>query len=404
MNNSLNKTEVNGIRNNILGGSLLVINVLIVFFNVMVIFAISRFRHKNAVDIFVLSLAMCDLSKGIIPVPLSVYVYLTDKWHFVEGFMCDFYGYIAFAINSGSMLILTLMALERFIAVVKPFAHKKWVTINRVKIAVSLSILFTCIQSALPLVGVGKMLPFYKGAYCHFDYSKDTRGATIYSLFIIVYGLGMILIVFISYAFVFYKIQNLIRRHRKMSHNYSKQGETINLKTEKMFSYLTVILMILFWFSWLPFLSVVLINQIGSKKLPEKLDLFAIRVAVVNSILNPIAYASICKPYRRGIVYTFKLLFSVIGVKNTDSDIWDPWKRRSTVNRRRRTLLDKNEQETDKINDSELSLQNASTSEFENGRFRLPSTLETYDDFRKKRLSVLREDSAANNVDELLIT
>ena len=173
---------------------------------------------------------------------------------FLDSFWCNFYGYIAFAINSGSMLILTLMAFERFVAVVKPFAHRKWVTINRVKIAVSFAIVFTSIQSALPLIGVGRMLPYYKGAYCHFDYSKYTRGTTFYSLFIVTYGLGMILIVFVSYAFVFYKIQNLIRRHRRMSHNYSKEGEQINLKTEKMFSYLTVVLMLLFWFSWLPFL------------------------------------------------------------------------------------------------------------------------------------------------------
>jgi len=67
-----------------LGGSLLVINICIVIFNVYMIAVILRFRTKNAVDIFVLALATTDLIKGLVPVPMSVYIYLTE-WSLVEG-------------------------------------------------------------------------------------------------------------------------------------------------------------------------------------------------------------------------------------------------------------------------------------------------------------------------------
>lgn len=67
-----------------LGASLLFINFCIIVFNSLMIAVIIRFRTKNAIDIFVLALATTDLIKGLIPVPMSVYIYLTE-WYLKEG-------------------------------------------------------------------------------------------------------------------------------------------------------------------------------------------------------------------------------------------------------------------------------------------------------------------------------
>lgn len=73
-----------GVKDLSLGWSLLFINFCVIVFNVLTIAVIVRFRTKNAIDIFVLALATTDLIKGLIPVPMSVYIYLTD-WYLVEG-------------------------------------------------------------------------------------------------------------------------------------------------------------------------------------------------------------------------------------------------------------------------------------------------------------------------------
>ena len=75
-----------GVKDLPLGASLLFINFCIIVFNVLTIAVIVRFRTKNAIDIFVLALATTDLIKGLIPVPMSVYIYLTD-WHLEEGML-----------------------------------------------------------------------------------------------------------------------------------------------------------------------------------------------------------------------------------------------------------------------------------------------------------------------------
>ena len=75
-------------RNYALGGSLLAIDVCIIAFNILTIMVIARFRTKNATDIFVLALALHDLVKGLVPVPITVYVYFS-AWSIPSGkFVC----------------------------------------------------------------------------------------------------------------------------------------------------------------------------------------------------------------------------------------------------------------------------------------------------------------------------
>ena len=67
---------------------------------------------------------------------------------------------------------------------------------------------------------------------------------------------------------------------------------------------------------------VVLAKQVQAELPFQKLDLFAIRIAVINSMLNPMACAALCKPYRRGILYYFRKMFSYIGFSQPDSDVF----------------------------------------------------------------------------------
>ena len=85
LNKSVDEDDTRvGIYDKKLGFSLLGINICIVILNSLAVLAIMRFRSKNAIDIFILTLALMDLTKGIIPVPMSVAVYLSD-WNFLTG-------------------------------------------------------------------------------------------------------------------------------------------------------------------------------------------------------------------------------------------------------------------------------------------------------------------------------
>ena len=76
---NMTNSEEDG-QDRVLGYSLLVIDLLIIILNVLAVLVIIRFRTKSAIDIFILALALMDLVKGFIPVPISICIYLT-KWH-----------------------------------------------------------------------------------------------------------------------------------------------------------------------------------------------------------------------------------------------------------------------------------------------------------------------------------
>lgn len=275
-------TKVNdGIRDPVLGGTLLTIDVFIAILNSLAVTVIMRFRTKNCIDILVLGLAMTDLTKGLIPVPMSVATYLTD-WHMQpETAACDFFGWIAFTTNSASMLILTMMAMERFVAIVKPFSYRSLITKRRMEIWVLVAVVFSSLISLLPVLGWGRMKSYNKGAYCHFDYTHKSLKSKSYALFILIYGFTMTFVVFAAYSIVFYKIRDLIKRHKRFaisrsiaSKSPSKKGRKIekgeiDLKVEKMFSYLTLGLMLLFWFSWFPFLVSFFASRMYHKIFPS---------------------------------------------------------------------------------------------------------------------------------------
>ena len=79
-------------------------------------------------------------------------------------------------------------------------------------------------------------------------------------------------------------------------------------------------------FVLLIFQIVLMASQLGvTKDFPlEGLHLFAMRIVVVNSMLNPLAYVALCKSYRCGILYYFRKLFSICcGVESSPSvDFW----------------------------------------------------------------------------------
>jgi len=360
-----------------LGGSLIVTDLLIIVFNVLTIMVITRFPKKNAVDVFVVTLAGHDLVKGIVPVPISIYVYFSSTWSLKSGtVLCNLYGWIAFMTNSGSMLILTLMALERYCAIVHPYHYKRWVTNGKVQMVSFLAVVFTGFHSALPLMGVGRMQTYYHQAYSHFDMGRDIGHH--YSTFVLCYGLMMVFIVIVAYTLVFHKIRALIRRHKELhqtyseSYNHKGRGYELNMKMETMFSYLALVLMILFLISWLPFLIVLMASQLGvNKDLMENLHLFAIRVAVINSMLNPLAYVALCKSYRFGILYYFRKLFSFCGAQYSPSyDVWNPTIR-GTLARNQ-----KSEHNKDSSCDSGFT-------EYKGQR--IPSHFQSYDTYRAKK-------------------
>ena len=133
----------------------LVITVTTLFGNIVVFISYSRYRSlRNKTNVFLISLSASDMLVAIISIPLTFGVFLCnlrpseDKRH-VGDFIylvCDMLPSIA------SIYSLTLVAVDKAIAVTHPFSHKEYVNQRSAPIAVAIMWVYVATIVSLILI------------------------------------------------------------------------------------------------------------------------------------------------------------------------------------------------------------------------------------------------------------
>jgi hypothetical protein len=131
---------------------LALIIVLTVFGNGRVCLAFHRQRHLIGVSYYpILSLALADILCGIFAMP----AYIAKK-HIAGGnkerITCDVFRFTYFFSMYASILSLTAVSLERFIAIKMPVRHRTWLTKEKMIAGLLLSWLDAALVSMLPFV------------------------------------------------------------------------------------------------------------------------------------------------------------------------------------------------------------------------------------------------------------
>lgn len=241
------------------GVTLIVTDLLILFLNFCAMFIIYRFKQKLIPDVLIFSLACADLMKGIFPIPMTIGVYM-GWWKLAEGTLgCKLFAWTGFTTNSGAMLVLTLMSCDRYIAICWPFEYKSRISVRKVSYIVAGIYIFVGIHSLLPVVGIGGVASFHKDTFCHFDFEATDQASKAYSIYILVLGFSMLVLVIFNYSRSMCKVRGLIQRsQRRMSamakrKSQCKEDAAIN-RMNYMFARMMLVLMISFLISWLLFM------------------------------------------------------------------------------------------------------------------------------------------------------
>ncbi|XP_051884375.1 leukotriene B4 receptor 1 [Pristis pectinata] len=92
--------------------------------NSMVIWVIlAKMKKRSSTILLILNLAIADLVV-LITLPLWIYS-ITNSWVFGEA-SCKVLGYLIYCNLYGSVFFIMLMSIDRFMAVIYPFASQKW--------------------------------------------------------------------------------------------------------------------------------------------------------------------------------------------------------------------------------------------------------------------------------------
>lgn len=211
--------------------SLVFIFVLSLFGNVCTVAIVSQFKQHKLPDVLVIGLACTDLIATFIPVPMSLYSYITLQ-QFDEGsFACNFYGTVAQFTRYASVLIVTIISLERYFAVNRPFIYRTHAT-PRKCIAVLICCWILALALALaPALDSNTPISSHDG-FCLFDFSSN------YAISIVVYGAVQFFIVLVCFILVTVNLLRVYRRRKELrvQGSYNKHSQAKEREHEVTFN------------------------------------------------------------------------------------------------------------------------------------------------------------------------
>ena len=183
---------------------LLLIAVVTVIGNVLVILAVfSNRRLQNPANYLIVNLAVSDFFQGALSLPIRTAGLLnTGNESLVR---CDVVISLIILFHSASNFNLALIALDRFIAVSKPFSYANAVKTFGYKIVIGLTWLFCLILSGCIIVGWQKN-PEEPGKICRFSATLTDEYLIMY---VCIVDVTPLTIMMITYTYIF----RATRRH-----------------------------------------------------------------------------------------------------------------------------------------------------------------------------------------------
>eukprot|EP00795_Rhopilema_esculentum_P013572 gene13572-4461_t len=304
------------------GGITLLISELIgIVGNTFVLIIIARvLQHRKSIpNILILLLTILDLAS--LPLTYTQALLSYANAEYIGGqTACDYHSTIITFCKYASILVISLISLDRFIAMSYPFCYKDHLLYDetrKYRLAALLLPLFavTGIVSMLPLLGMSRNVLQYPGSYCLFDIRHNTTlSAVLLGMHICFLGIIIMLVVATNIG-VCLQAQRLIqkikpslrvsKREEKTLQDTSsdykqrKSYKRLSPKQEKKLLRTSIVATGLFLACWLPFLVRMLL-AISGVPFSEGLDFFSARLASLQSVINPWLYPLTRRQYRYG--------------------------------------------------------------------------------------------------------
>ncbi|XP_051244913.1 somatostatin receptor type 5 [Dicentrarchus labrax] len=262
-----------------LGGNTLVIHIVLHYSKI-----------ESVTNIYILNLAIAD-ELFMLGLPFLAVQNTLQSWPF-GSFMCRLVMTVDSLNQFTSIFCLTVMSIDRYLAVVHPIRSSKWRRPQVAKI-VNGTVWALSFLVVLPVVIFANIQK--AGGTCNIAWPQP---ANIWEAAFIIYTSTVgffcpLLIICLCYLLIVFKI----RSSGKKVHATS----TKRRKSERKVTRMVVIVVAVFVFCWLPFYALNIINLLVSLP-PEYQGLyyFVVVLGYANSCANPIVYGFLSDNFKRG--------------------------------------------------------------------------------------------------------
>ena len=199
------KTDVNGVT--VRAATLVLMQCFIIPGNSLVLAAIFTFTKRSVSDVLIGCLALIDLINGLGPVNISISMYYINSGGFRHidnlEWLCFLYTWMSSCLRLMACFVATMMAIDRFAAIVVPLFYRTRVTPRGTCLCLLVFFSFSAVIATLPLA-VDKIRAYIP--ICSFDFTSP------FAAFIAVLGYLQLVIVVLCYFSVISGVNAFLSR------------------------------------------------------------------------------------------------------------------------------------------------------------------------------------------------
>ncbi|XP_017562409.2 trace amine-associated receptor 4-like [Pygocentrus nattereri] len=266
-----------------------------VFGNLLVIITISHFKQLHSpTNLIVLSLALVDCLLGCLVMPFSMVRWLERCW-FLGDVFCKIHSSLDMTLSIVSILHLSLVSIDRYLAICEPLSYRMRVTNGTVAVCIafiwlfSLTFSFGVVLSEVNITGLENLLMLNScGGNCALIFNKQwgviaalvaffIPGTIMSSLYLKIFHVAR------KQAKVMSERATVRRTSCEMNVQSSEQRERKAAKT-------LGIVMGIFLLCWLPFFIATIIDPFLDFSTPVDVFDALVWFGYLNSTFNPLVY------------------------------------------------------------------------------------------------------------------
>lgn len=179
----------------------------------LVVLFSSRKEQKHSVFYrLVGALAITDLFGTCATSPIILVVYANGlKWQGGRP-LCNYASFMMIFAGLATIFILASMAMDRYLALNKPYFYSAHVSPARVKVLFPVLLAAALLMACLPLIGVGDNVHHFPGTWCFFDYYGTSLRVKFFAYLYSVMGLSALTVIVILNFVV---LRTVLSLHRK---------------------------------------------------------------------------------------------------------------------------------------------------------------------------------------------
>ena len=256
--------------------------------NVLVCVTVFKSARLRTIPyMLITNLAVSDILMAIVCMPISLHVLISGKWPFSSS-VCDMHGFFIFTFGIVSQVNMSVIAINRYFALCRPFECKAIFTKINVLSMILILWILPSVASVPPLVGWG-YYAFHPGkALCIYAFHVNMIYAMIVKILFIAFPMGLIVF---SYTRCILAIKSSNRQIREMSDDPSSVGQESRKAREVRATWTMLFSTLGFSMCWLPVSVIDFIETSrGGGNLPRQVFMLNGFLIFLSSTINPLIY------------------------------------------------------------------------------------------------------------------